>query len=365
MVFDEWQGRTVQDALATPRPPTSLSYRGVADQVTRLGAWLRVASHAAFARSHDRDAVLHTMQGIDLLALIVANDEVWSLVANHGPPRLVRIKSLAEIKELIAEFSGHPTDVRLASDLGALLLPEDSFRATSEVLHVLIDSRLPGLPVAALRRNGAPLIAMRPLVRVLRLPEARCVKATRSGRATVLGVADAKIPNALTEAMRVAELLHTTGEIGPAATKSAMFRARNDAVLHVAAHGKIGMDGAVLVLADGEVSALEIPVQRLAPSLAMLTACSSATAEDLELAGSFAAAFLGAGSQHVVATLRPISDAGALEIGPGFYRAGGVADPARALARVQTTLAKTSNTDWPNVVVFGLDVCTESATDHR
>jgi tetratricopeptide (TPR) repeat protein len=365
MAFDEWQGRTVQDALATPRPPASVGYRGAAEQVTRLGAWLHVASQAAFARHPDRDAVLHTMEGIDLLALIVANGEVWTLVANHGPPRLSKIKPLAEIQGRLEDFRGHPTNVKLASELGALLLPEDSFRATREVLHVLVDGQLKGLPVAALRRGATPLIAVRPIVRVLRLPETRCVHVTRSGHATVLAAPDAKIPKALTEAEQVAELLHTTSQTGAAATKDALFAAANDAVLHVAAHGTMGMDGAALVLADGEVSALEIPVRRLAPSLAVLTACDAATSDDPELAGSLAAGFLGAGSQHVVATLRPISDSGALEISTGFYRAGGVADPARALAEVQSASAKTNNADWPNVVLFGPDVCTEDAPEHR
>lgn len=368
LAFDEWQGRTVQDALTRPRPPASLGYRGMADQVIRLDGWLRVARQAAFARSPDRDAVLHTMQGIDLLALIVADGEVWSLVANHGPPRLSRIKPLSEIQSLVDDFCSHPTNVKLASELGALLLPDDVFRETREVLHVLVDGRLGlhgrfgtlvGLPVAALRHGDAPLISMRPIARVLRLPETRCVHVARSGHATVLGDPDATLPNARTEAEQVAELLRTTSHTGAAATKDALFAAHNDAVLHVAAHGKMGIDGAAIVLADGEVSALEISARQLAPSLAVLTACDGATSDDSELAGSLAAGFLGAGSQHVVATLRPISDAGALEISMKFYSAGGVADPARALATVQSVLAKTGNTDWPNIAVFGPDVCPE------
>jgi CHAT domain-containing protein len=198
-------------------------------------------------------------------------------------------------------------------------------------------------------------------VRVLRLPETRCVHVARSGHATVLGAPDAKIPKARTEAEQVAELLHTTSKTGAAATKDALFAARNDAVLHVAAHGVVGMDGAAIVLADGEVSALEISARQVAPLLTVLTACDAATSEDSELAGSLAAGFLGAGSQHVVATLRPISDAGAPEISMKFYSAEGVADPARALAAVQAELAKTSNTDWPNIAVFGPDVCPEDA----
>jgi tetratricopeptide (TPR) repeat protein len=373
MAFDAWQGRTVQDALATPRPPASLSFRGIADQVTRLDAWLQVASPALFAPNHDKAAVLHTMQGIDLLALIVADGDVWSLVANHGPPRLSKIKPLAEILNLVEDFRGHPTDLKLASDLGALLLPDDAFRKTHEVLHVLVDGQLGqsgegggfgGLPVAALRHGGTPLIAMRPIVRLLRLPETRCVHVIRTGHATVIGAPGPRIPDALAEAEQVAGLLRTTSKIGPAATKEALFAAKNDSVLHIAAHGTMGMDGASLELVDGEVPALAIWAHRVAPSLAVLSACDAVTANDSELAGSLAAGFLGAGSQHVVATLRSISDSGALEISTRFYGEGGVADPARALAIVQSALANTSNTDWPNVAVFGPDVCTEDIPGH-
>jgi tetratricopeptide (TPR) repeat protein len=367
MAFDQWQGRTVQDALARPRPPASLDYRSMADQVTRLDRWLHVASQAAFARAPDRDSVLSTMRGSDLLALIVANDEVWRLTANHGPPRLERLGALADVKELADEFSGHATNVELASRLGALLLPDDAFQATREVLHVLVDGRLAGLPVAALRRGATPLIAMRPIVRVLRLPETLCVHVNRSGHTTVLADPDGKSPSMRTEAEEVAGLLHTTSETGAAATKDALSAAANDAVLHVAAHGTIGMDGAAIVLADGEMSALEISYRQLAPSLAVLSACAAASSDDFdfELAGSLAAGFLGAGSQHVVATLRSITDNGAPEITTRFYLAGGVADPARALAAVQSALAKTDNVDWPYFAVFGPDVCPEGAPDRQ
>ena len=366
MVFDEWQGRTVQDALARPRPPASLDYRGMAEQLTKLGDWLRVASQAPIAKPPDQDSVLRTMGDIDLLALIVANGEVWRLTANHGPPQLVKLGAFAEIKELVDQFRGQPTtDVKRASDLGAWLLPDDAFRATREVLHVLVDGQLAGLPVAALRQGGTPLIALRPIVRVLRLPESRCVPMARPGHATVLGAPDATLPNAQQEAEQVAGLLHTTSKTGAAATSDALVDAKNDAVLHVAAHGTIGMDGAAIRLADRDVSALEISALRVAPSLAMLSACDAATADDLELAGSLAAGFLGAGSQHVVATLRPITDAGALEISTRFYREGGVADPARALEAVQSALVKSGNVDWPYFTVFGPDVCLDGTPGHQ
>jgi tetratricopeptide (TPR) repeat protein len=370
MAFDAWQGRTVQDALARTQQPASLDYSDMARQVDKLGEWLRVASKAPFARSPDRQAVLRTMRDIDLLALIVANDDVWRLTANHGPPQLARLGGWKKIHDLVDTFRGRSTDIELASALGDLLLPDESFRTTPEVLHVVLDGQLGGLPMAALRRGDTPLITMRPVVRLLRLPETHCVDVSRSGHATVLAAPDAKLPNAVAEAEQVAGLLstaalHVTREIGAGATSAALRAAKYDAVLHVAAHGTLGMDGAALVLADREVPALEISALQVAPSLAVLSACNGAESDDQELAGSLAAGFLGAGSQHVVTTLRSVSDADALEISTRFYREGGVANPVRALAAVQSVLAKTNKREWPLWTVFGLDVCIDSSTDHR
>lgn len=365
LIFDRWQGRTVQDALVRSQPPASLDYRDMADHFTKLGEWLRVASQAPFAGSPDRDAVLRAMRDIDLVALIVANDDVWRLTANHGMPRLTQLGSFVEIKKLVDKFRGRPTDVQAASDLAARLLPDDVFQPTQESLHVVVDGRLPPLPVAALRRNGVPLVALRPIVRALRLPETRCAHVMRSGHATVLAYPSDNLPGTLAEAAQVAPLLRATTELGASATKAALLSAAHDAVLHVAAHGNVGMDGAALVLAGGEISALEISARRIAPSLVMLSACSGGVSDDPELAGSLVAGFFGAGSQHVVATLGGIFDAGASEIVTRFYLAGGVADPVRALRTAQSALAKTNNIDWPYFAVFGPDVCPEDASRRR
>jgi tetratricopeptide (TPR) repeat protein len=364
MVFDAWQGRSVQDVLVTPRPPAGLGYGDTAAQLTRLGDWLRVASPAGFAGPADRASVMHAMRGIDLLALIVADGELWRLTASHGAPRLARLASLADLNEQIKQFRTRATDVELASELGALLVPDEAF-GTPEVLHVVLDGQLSGLPVAALRHDGVPLIAIRPIVRQLRLPETRCVPASRPGRATVIGVSDATIPHATDEADAVARVLQTTSATGAAATRAALLAATSDAVLHVAAHAAIGLDGSALMLGDGDLSALEISARRVAPALVVLSACDAATSDGPELAGSLAAAFLGAGSRHVVATLRPISDHGAPSIAARFYRAGGVADPARALAAVQAALARTNQPDWPYFAVFGPEVCRVGAADRK
>lgn len=365
MAFDQWQARTVQDALVRTRTPASPDYRSVADRITKLGEWLSMASRAPFAKTPDLHTLLRAMRDVDLLALIVAKDEVWRLTANHGPPRLIRLGSLVEIKELVDQFRGHPLDVQEASVVAARLLPGDMFRKTHEALQVLIDGQLAELPVAALRRDGIPLVELRPIVHLLRLPETPCVHVRRPGHATVLAYSPGDLPAAQKEAEQVGLLLHAIGNTGAAATRAVLLSASHDAVLHVAAHGKIGMDGAVLKLADGDVSALEISALGIAPSLAVLSACDAAVSNDPELAGSLVAGFLGAGSQHVVATLSGISDAGAPEFATRFYHGGGLADPVHALAKVQSELSRTSNVDWPRFVVFGPDVCPEDVSGSR
>lgn len=333
MVFDQWQGRTVEDALATPRPP-SLDYRQTADQLTRLGAWLRTASPAAIAREANRDAVLGALRGIDLLALIVAEGEVWRLTARHGPPRLERLGAVAEIDEQLSEFRTSPTaDPRLASELGAWLIPDDAFRTTRDALYIILDGKLDNLPIAGLRRAGQPLGALRPLAWLLRLPEARCIAVSPPGRATVIGYAAASptgqptdlarppIPAAELEADQVAELLGTTSATGVRATSAALFAASGDAVLHVATHAGIRADDtandAALTL-DRELPAFEILAHRVGPALAVLSVCNAARAADDERAGSLAAAFLGAGSRHVVATMGSVNDEPAREVAIRF-----------------------------------------------
>ena len=75
------------------------------------------------------------------------------------------------------------------------------------------------------------------------------------------------------------------------------------------------------------------------------------------LAASLSTAFLASGSSQVVATLRTVSDEGALELTRRFYADGGLKDPVRTLAAIQSQLADGDTKDWPSFAVFGRDVC--------
>ena len=356
LALDSWQGRTIVDKMARTSPGVALDLRGVAHQITELGQWLPKISSAAFATTDPR-AVLATLRQIDLLGLVVADQHVWRVTAHRGALRADDLGPYDAMRKLLDGFTSHPTDPVIAAQLGAQLLPGDLLQPAEDALHVLLDGALATLPIAALRDRGKLLIEARRIVRVTRLPDVRCVPAVTDVRATVLADAQGDLEAARREAAAIAPGLHTASRVGPAATAQALFAAAGDTVLHVATHTTSGVRGGAIRLYDQDVSILEISARKLAPPLVVLAGCSSALADDPELAGSLAAAFLIAGSRQVVATTTDIGDHDAGDLTPRFYRANGTADPVRALAKVQAELAATPNTTWPYFAVFGHDSC--------
>jgi pentatricopeptide repeat protein len=356
-VFDQWQSRTLLDAVSRPRSTSSLELRSAATQLDKLGVWFPAASAAPLMKTAaDPPAV--KLHGVDLLALVVADGRLWCVTASRGALRIADLGPLRAVKDRIDAFRSEPTNRALGDELGELLLRGDSHRATRDALRVVLDGPLAGLPVAALRRDGRPLVAVRPIVHAARIAELECVLAgERTGKATVLADPQDDLPGARREALVIAALLGTTSQVGSQATSEALLGAADDDVLHVAAHAEIESGGGMLRLYDRAVSALEITARRLGPSLVVLSACASALSSDAELAGALSTAFLASGSTQVVAALRPISDTGARELTTRFYRDGGVRDPVRVLARIQASLVDTDNRDWPSFAVFGRDVC--------
>jgi tetratricopeptide (TPR) repeat protein len=359
-VLDQWQGRTLLDALAKPSPRTSPGLLGAAHRVSHLGTWLPVVSEAPPGPAADPRQLLATLRTADLLVLVVADRDVWRVTASEGRLAIDDLGPFARLQDALDRFAAAPTEPALAAELGARLLPEAAVRATPAPLHVLLDGPLASLPVVALRRGDRPLIAARPVVRALRLPQIACTPARAPTRRTVIADARSDLRGARHEAAQLSSMLGFTAAVGADATSAALFQAAGSDVLHVAVHAALGAGGGVLELRDRSVSALEISAGRLGPPLVMLSACGSASAADAELAGSLAAGFLAAGSDQVVATLRPVSDAGARQLTTRFYSAGGMTDPVRALARIQAELADTGDTDWPRFAVFGHDTCSDA-----
>ena len=356
-VFDQWQGRTLLDEMARPSRDPSPALSGTATKIQSLGRWLPVVSKAPLMIS-DGKAAIDTLGKIDLVAFAVAEGELWRLTAAHGRFRLDSLGRFENLSDRVDQFITKPTDPTLAGALGTLILPDDVVRRTTEPLYVVLDASLAALPFVALRRNDQPLIALRPVVRAPRLPViGSCEPRARARSALVLADAVGDLPDARRESSRIASLFGTTPMVGAEATSTALFRVRSESVLHIAVHAEVDAGGGLLKLYDRAVSAPEISANRIGPPLVVLSACSTARSWDPELAGSLSTAFLAAGSRRVVATLRPVSDTGALEVTSRFYEAGGADDPVRALAQIQAELARSDNKEWPSFAVFGNEVC--------
>jgi len=360
LAFDRWQGRTLLDSLArgTAVPPTTL--RAAAMHTEALRRLVPALTDAPIMQVADRDVLFAGLRAVELVAVLVANDEVWRITARHGQLDVTDLGTIEALRPAVEQFRTTPTEAALGAALGVRLLGDEAFRDTGETLYVLLDGEIAGLPVAALRARGRPLVAMRPIVRAARLSELACVPAvSRPRRAVVIADAQGNLPDARREASELAASYGFRPAVGPAATRDALFAVAHDDLLHVAVHASVKDSGGSLELYDQPVSALEISGRRGGPALVVLSACASAVAGDGdgELATSLATAFLASGSPQVIGTLRPVTDAGAAEVTRAFYRDHGAADPARTLARIQAALARTSNTDWPNFVLYGHDIC--------
>jgi tetratricopeptide (TPR) repeat protein len=356
-VFDRWQGRTLLDEMARPSSEPASGLASTASMVQSLRQWLPAASAAPLMTSDPR-ALHDTLARLDLIALVVAEGEVWRLSAVRGHPALDRLGTLDELRVRIDRFAAKPTDAALADELGALIVPADAIRTTDDPLYVVLDALLAEIPFVALRRDHQPVIAARPVIRAPRIPIAgTCGPRAPVEAAVVLADAAGDLRAARAESGAVASRFGTTPLVGSAATSGALLAAKSAALLHIAVHAEFNAGGGILRMYDRAVSAPEIAATRLGPSLVVLAGCSTARSPDPELAASLATAFLAGGSRHAIGTLAHVSDEGAEPLIRRFYDLGGAEDPVRALARVQAELARGGGKDWPFFTVFSTEAC--------
>lgn len=354
VTLDQWHGRTLLDALSEHAAEPS-SLRNASMHTESLRQIFPVWSRTPLMHTLDRGQLLARLAHVDVLALAVAEGEVWRITAHDQAIDIVDVGKFDPLAKQIATLRTTPTDRALAEALGPQLLGAEAFRATPETLHVVLDGELAGLPVVALRAHGQPLIALRAVVQPPRLSEVDCVPPLPAApRVAVYADARGDLPHARAAATQIAHRFDVEPHLGSDATRDEVLAADCD-LLHVAVHGKVGISGGALDLHDGPLSALEI-ISRHTPPLVVLTACDSANAEDSEHATSLSTAFLSGGSQQVIATLRPVTDAGARDVVHALYESS-MADPVRALQRAQAKLAETDNQEWANFAIFGHDTC--------
>ncbi len=362
IAFDAWMARGNLDALTLSGQAVTLGEdrARVAEKTEEMKRLLPAlhTSHLARAGARGEEQPLDDAQ---ILALVVAGGELWRVDARADPgiePRasVTRIATFDELEPQLAELRTYPNDRPLAAALGEKLLPPSLGAPTTHVLHVVLDEPLAYLPVAALRLGGRTLGSLRPLVRAIRPANLACWRRPQAPRRVSI-VADSKgdLPGARREAQEISRYLDTSPSLalGEGATRKALARAGSADLLHLALHAEVGELGGELVLSDGRLSALELAGAGAAARQIVLATCSSAVSRPGTY--SLAMAFLAAGAEQVIGTLRPIVDDEAARITAALYRADS-SDLVSALWRLQSDPSY-DDADLSHFVVFGNVPC--------
>jgi len=360
VAFDHWYGRTLRDASREHARPVGTLTDAIA-QAKQLEAQ---PDDAPPPLSSARD-LFAQLADVDLVALVVAEARVWRIEAYHGERSLTDLGPTAELENKLPQFLAKPTTRELGIELGTRLFGDRAFHHSEVTLHVVLDDRLAKLPVAALRgSDGLPLVASRAFVRPPRLSDLGCVPAL-SPQASIAFIADPAGDRVSIRATAetLARRHGTAAIVGRDATRAALTKALETSdIVHVVSHGDIDRFGGRLEMSDGEMPASDLLTLRAAPAFVLVSACSSGASDDPEAASSVAASLLAAGSKQILATVRPVDEAGAADVIERFDRE--MSDPVRGLAHVQAALANTGNTDWPNFTVFGHDTCRKELKSH-
>ncbi|HEY0994240.1 MAG TPA: tetratricopeptide repeat protein, partial [Kofleriaceae bacterium] len=142
LVFDQLQGRTLLDAMSRANPTAALDLRGAAAHAETLRALLPALSSAPLAATGDRKAIFDALSSIDLLALVVADDDVWCVTVSQGRLAIADIGKLDELNPSLQQLAATPGDSALAERLGGLIVRGELFRATPAALRVILDGPL-------------------------------------------------------------------------------------------------------------------------------------------------------------------------------------------------------------------------------
>jgi tetratricopeptide (TPR) repeat protein len=371
--FDAWMARSTLDALTLSGEALTLGEdrKRVAAKTEEMKRLLPALQTGHLGRAGaGRDTA--ELTDASLLALVVADGEIWRLESEAGVTQVARVAAFDELAPQLDELRTYPADRPLASALGDKLLPAALAQPTARVLHVVLDEPLAYLPVAALRRGGRTLGSLRPLVRAIRPANLTCWRPRSYGapdsspagasattaplRLAVVADSLGDLPGARREAEEIAGHLGASSPsiaVGAAATRAALYRTAGADLLHLALHAEVGELGGELVLADGKLSALELAGTGSAARQVVLATCSSAVSRPGTY--SLAMAFLAAGAEQVVGTLRPIVDEDAARITAQLYRAD-PSDLVSALWRLQAE-APHDAADLLHFAVFGNVPC--------
>jgi CHAT domain-containing protein/tetratricopeptide (TPR) repeat protein len=395
-----WQAHreveAVDNDIRRHHPAYADLHRPRLPEVEEVQAWLPEGTTLLEYAIGERSSVLFVVTRDRFAALpLPAAEEIRGRVAAIrdllGAPPLARGRLAAEIADatrlLLAPAAGH-----LAGAERLLVVPDrDLFHLPFEVLADPDDAR--AAPGGALRRWT---ITYLPSAAVLAHFTAKRAKPPGPDEQEVVLFADpgalpapvtealrgagggllvppgglAALPGARREAMRIAALFpdRTQLFVGDAArehllkTPGALPAARR---LHIASHGYISdADPAasyILLAAgggdDGLLQIHEVFNLPHAPELVVLSGCETALGQRVEGEGllGLARGFLYAGARDLVVSLRPVSDAGTVELMVDLYRhirEGARPDEALREAKLAALDAGAPPAVWSSFVVF-------------
>ncbi|MEZ4363144.1 MAG: CHAT domain-containing protein [Kofleriaceae bacterium] len=313
------------------------------ERVTAVPELVRALGASPVATPRPPAQLLSALREVFALVYVEAQDQLYAVVVSGGQARPLPLAlSAPQVAALARRVRANPDDDALQVELGDALLPDSLGPLPDGPLYVVPSGPVAGVAFAALRRRGAPLLARHELAVVPSLgvlAQLLQAPAPPAGPPVVLGDPRGDLPAARAEAISVARTLGVTAQLGARATRAELWAGRTASVLHLATHSAIGPAGASLTLSDTSVSAAEIFAAGLHPRLAVLASCASAVTDAREFWGALGTSFLASGSRSVVASLWSVDDALTAELIDAFYRNGGAARPAAALARAQRELA--------------------------
>ncbi|HWU85960.1 MAG TPA: CHAT domain-containing protein, partial [Kofleriaceae bacterium] len=214
------------------------------------------------------DDVLSAWRSRDLVILIAPSsrqigpgiERVYRLRILHGEVTGEDLGDAGTVRNWATALFADPNDRKAARALGPMIVPPGT---SDETLHVLGIGPLGKVPLAALRNaDGSPIIARRPLARVLAL---RATAAEARGTSPPVVMADPRgdLFDAAMEGRIVAAALGPGAQLSGArttvaATRDRLWAARDAELLHVATHVVSRGNRRALRLADVDVDPAEM-----------------------------------------------------------------------------------------------------------
>lgn len=337
----------VADAASTSGP-------AVEDALRRSEA--RRALSQASAGLTERQAN-SAASGARFVAWVTTDAHAWAVVHEVFRTQVEPIPlPPKELCTLMQKFS-EDFDESTATRLGNALLPPARLARLGLRFAVILPGCARNFPVAALRVGTGRLIdqaiiSVAPDVSTVARVGAVGVPVSPKG--DVFADPKGDLPSARLEAEWTGRMTGASVRLGEMASEATLAGLGFRQLLHFATHTEVEVAGPALVLADKNLTVADILQHRIRADLVVLASCHSGSSLRTTAAETLSTAFLRAGSGAVLATLRSVEDRLAFDVIRAFYEAGGLADPAGALARVQRQLAHSEPpSQWAAFFVAG------------